>query len=103
MEYRRLGKSGLRVSAIGLGCGSATFGGNADERTSINIINHALELGINYIDTAETYADGRSETLVGKALKGKRSQVIVGTKFGKDRSVGPGEQRGSRGRLVEAG
>ena len=102
MEYRRLGKSGLKVSAIGLGCGSATFAGNADERTSINIINHALESGINYIDTAETYADGRSETLVGKALKGKRSQVIVGTKFGKDRSVGPGEQRGSRGRLMKA-
>ena len=96
MEYRSLGKSDLKVSAIGLGCGSATFAGSADERTSIDIIHHALALGINYVDTAETYAEGRSETLVGKALKGKRSQVVVGTKFGKDRSVSPGAPRGSR-------
>lgn len=102
MEYRRLGKSGLKVSEIGLGCASPTFVGKADEPTSISIINHALELGINYIDTAETYAMGRSETLIGKALQGKRSQVIIGTKFGKDRSVGPAEQRGSRTRIMNA-
>jgi aryl-alcohol dehydrogenase-like predicted oxidoreductase len=102
MEYRNLGKSGLKVSEIGLGCSSATFAGRADEQTSINIISHALELGINYIDTAETYAEGRSKQLVGKAVKGKRSQVIIGTKFGKDRSVGPSEQRGSRNHLIKA-
>ena len=87
---------------MGLGCASPTFAGKADEPTSISIINHALELGITYIDTAETYALGRSETLVGKALKGKRSQVIIGTKFGRDRSVGPSEIRGSRSRLLKA-
>ncbi len=102
MEYRRLGKSGLKVSEVGLGCGSATFTGRADEKTSLAIISHALELGITFIDTAETYAEGRSEELVGKAVKGKRSQVIIGTKFGKDRSVGPTEQRGSRGHLMKA-
>ena len=102
MQYRKIGKSGLKVSEIGLGCGSPTFAGKADEQTSVDIINHALELGINFIDTAETYAEGRSETLIGKALQGKRSQVIIGTKFGKDRSVGPTEQRGSRTRLMKA-
>lgn len=102
MEYRRLGKSGLKVSAIGLGTGSTTFAGRADEQTSLKIISHALDLGINFIDTAETYAEGRSEELVGKAVKGRRSQVIIGTKFGKDRSVGPAEQRGSRGHLMKA-
>ncbi len=54
MEYRRLGRSWLKVSKIGLGCGSATFAGKADEQTSIGIINHALELGVTFIDTAET-------------------------------------------------
>ena len=102
MEYRNIGKSGLKVSTIGLGCGSATFAGNADEQTSVNIIHQALELGITYFDSAETYADGRSETLLGKALKGKRSQVVIGTKFAKDRSVGPTEQRGSRNRVMKA-
>ena len=102
MEYRRLGKSGLKVSEIGLGCGNTTFAGNADEQTSINLINHALELGINYIDTADVYAEGRSETLVGKALKGKRSQAIIGTRFGTSRSVGPSEQPGSRNRMMKA-
>ena len=102
MEYRTIGKSALKVSAIGLGCGSATFAGGADEQTSLAIIDHALELGINYIDTAETYAEGRSETLIGKALKGKRSEVVIATKFGKDRSVEPGEQRGSHSHIMKA-
>ncbi len=102
MEYRRLGKSGLKVSAVGLGTGSTTFAGRADEQTSLKIIRCALEQGINFIDTAETYAEGRSEELVGKAVKGKRSHVVIATKFGKDRSVGPDEQRGSRGHLMKA-
>lgn len=102
MEYRRLGKSGLKVSEITLGCGSATFAGTADERTALRIIAIALELGINCIDTAETYAEGRSEMLIGKALEGKRGNVIIATKFGKDRSVGPSEQRASRTRVMKA-
>jgi aryl-alcohol dehydrogenase-like predicted oxidoreductase len=102
MEFRRIGNSGLKVSEIGLGCGTATFAGNADEQTSLAIIHQALELGITYFDTAETYADGRSETLLGKALKGMRSKVVIGTKFAKDRSVGPSEQRGSRRRVMMA-
>ena len=100
MEYRRLGKSGLKVSEIGLG--ALTFGGRADEQTSINIIEHALELGINFIDTADFYTQGRSEEIVGKAVKGNRSRVVIATKFGFPTSVGPEEQRGSRNHMMKA-
>jgi len=100
MEFRRLGKSGLKVSAIGLGTNA--FGSRADEQTSINIINHALELDINFIDTAAVYAQGHSEEIVGKAIKGKRLQVIIATKFGYPRDVGPNEQGGSRNYIMKA-
>src|ERR1051325_3929180 len=65
MEYRQLGRSGLRVSAIGLG--GNTFGNGADEAQTGRIINRALDLGINFIDTADVYSRGTSETFVGKA------------------------------------
>ncbi len=100
MEYRRLGNSGLKVSEIGLG--GNNFGNRSDEQASINIINHALELGINFIDTAEMYNQGRSEEIVGKAVKGKRLQIIIATKFGHPRSVGPNEQGGSRNSIMKA-
>ena len=100
MEYRSIGKSGLKVSEIGLGTNS--FGNRADEQTSISVIEHALELGINLIDTAEMYAQGRSEEIVGKALKGKRSQVIIATKFGYPTSIGPRERGGSRNYIMKA-
>lgn len=100
MEYRRLGKSGLKVSEIGLGTNN--FGARADEKTSLNVINHALEIGINFIDTSNTYGDGRSEELIGQAIKGKRNQVIVATKFGLPRTVGPDEQAGSRSHMIKA-
>ncbi len=102
MEYRRVGKSGLKVSEIGLGCGSPTFAGTADEATAIKIISHAIESGITYIDTAETYAMGRSETMVGKALKGKRDRVVLATKFGNPKIVNNTDQRGSRSRLMKS-
>ena len=66
MEYRRLGNSGLMVSESGLG--GNTFGWRADEQTSIAVIRHALDLGINFIDTADMYDRGRSEEFVGKAV-----------------------------------
>ena len=100
MEYRRLGNSGLKVSAIGLG--GNNFGARAGEEASINIVNHALEIGINFIDTAEMYAQGRSEELVGKAIKGKRFQVIIATKFGHPATVGSKEQGGSRSYMMKA-
>ncbi len=100
MEYRRLGNSGLKVSEIGLG--GNNFGNRADEQTSINIINRALELGINFIDTADMYSQGRSEEIVGKAVKGKRLQVIIATKFGHPTTFGPRERGGSRNYIMKA-
>ncbi len=100
MDYRGLGKSGLKVSEIGLGTNA--FGGRADEQTSLSIINHALELGINFIDTAELYTQGRSEEIIGKAIKGKRSQVVIATKFGHRASIGPRERGGSRNYIMKA-
>ncbi|MBI2832449.1 MAG: aldo/keto reductase [Chloroflexi bacterium] len=98
MEYRRLGKSGLKVSEIGLGTNS--FGDKTDEQTAIKIVNSAFELGVNFIDTSYGYAQGRSEEIVGKAVKGKRSEVVVATKFGFPGRVGPREQGGSRSYMM---
>lgn len=100
MEYRRVGNSGLKVFQMGLG--GNNFGGRLDEPASINIINHALDMGINFIDTADSYSGGRSEELVGKAVKGKRSQVIIATKFGNPRSLAPWVQPGSRSNIMAA-
>lgn len=100
MEYRRIGTSGLKVSQVGLG--GNNFGGRANEQSSINVINYALDMGINFIDTADSYAKGHSEELVGKAVKGKRSQVIIATKFGNPRTVGVNKQLGSRSHIMLA-
>ncbi len=78
MEYRQLGKSGLKVSAIGLG--GNTFGNGADEQQTARIIHRALDLGINFIDTADVYSRGLSETYVGKAVAGRRREAIIATK-----------------------
>jgi aryl-alcohol dehydrogenase-like predicted oxidoreductase len=100
MEYRNLGKSGLKVSEVGLG--AQPFGGKVDEPTAISIIEKALEMGINFIDTAEQYSEGRSEEIIGKALKGKRSEVVIASKFGHVATVGPRESRGSRNYITKA-
>lgn len=100
MEYRTLGKSGLKVSELGLGANN--FGWWADEQTSIAVINHALDLGINYIDTADMYDRGRSEEFVGKALKGKRDRVIIATKFAHPMGDGPNDKGGSRYYIMKA-
>jgi aryl-alcohol dehydrogenase-like predicted oxidoreductase len=80
MEYRVLGRSGLRVSAIGLGCNP--FGNEVDAATAHRIVDTAIDLGVTYFDTADAYYDGRSEEYLGRALAGRRDQVIVATKFG---------------------
>jgi len=74
----------------------------ADESTSIQIINQALDLGINFIDTAAMYARGRSEEIIGKAIRGKRDQVIIATKFGHHASLTPRDLGGSRSHIVRA-
>jgi len=100
MEYRRLGKSGIRVSEIGLG--GVDFGGRLSERESISVITHALDLGVNFIDTADVYSEGRSEECVGKAVKGRRSEVIIATKFGMPTGGHPNEYGGSRSHIMQA-
>ncbi|MCB1543720.1 MAG: aldo/keto reductase [Methylobacteriaceae bacterium] len=80
MNYRKLGRSGLDVSAICLG--TMNFGGATDEATSARIIGSAREAGVNFIDTADVYGDGRSEEIVGRAIKSSRSEWLVATKVG---------------------
>ena len=83
MKKRRLGTSGLEISTIGLGCmGMSEFYGPADEARSIEVIHRALELAINFFDTADIYGLGANEVLVGRALKEKRDLAVVATKFG---------------------
>jgi aryl-alcohol dehydrogenase-like predicted oxidoreductase len=83
MEQKALGKQGLKVSAQGLGCmGMSEFYGAGDEKESIAVIHRALELGVNFLDTADMYGPFTNEKLVGKAIAGRRDKVIVATKFG---------------------
>jgi len=83
MKYRNLGKDGLKVSAMGLGCmGMSEFYGSHDETESITVIQRAIEMGMCFLDTSDTYGHGHNEELVGRAIKGRREQVVLATKFG---------------------
>lgn len=83
MKFRRIGRSGPLVSAIGLGCmGMSQFYGPADDAQSIRTLQDAIGLGVNLIDTADVYGKGHNESLVGKAIRGRRDQVVLATKFG---------------------
>lgn len=90
MQKRNLGTQGLVVSSLGLGCmGMSEFYGTTDEDESIATIHRALELGINFLDTSDVYGPFTNEQLVGKAIRGRRDEVVLATKFGVRRGEDP--------------
>ncbi len=109
MEYRSLGASGLRVSALGFGAG--TFGGrgplfsawgDTGEREARRLLDMAIAAGVNFFDTADVYSDGASERILGAALKGRRDKVVVSTKTALRLGDGPNDLGASRNRLLRA-
>lgn len=96
MRYRYLGRTGVQVSEYMLGTMSFGADGNTDERECISIVHGALDCGINFIDTADTYSHGEAEDIVGKALAGRRDKVVLATKFRLSAGEGRNDQGGSR-------
>ena len=112
MEYRRFGRTGLRVSRLGLGCGGfggvgsepSLFGRGEDEAAAFAIMDRAFELGINYFDTADSYGGGRSEEMIGRWLRsrGTRDAIVLSTKVFNRTGPGPNEAGLSRRHVLRA-
>lgn len=99
MKYKKLGNSDIEISAIGLGCmGMSEFYGETNEAESIVTLEKALELGVNFLDTADMYGPFTNEELLGKFLKGRRGKFVVATKFGIERDPDDWTKRGINGR-----
>ena len=102
MQYKSLGRSGVKVSRLSLGTNN--FGRDADEETTVRIVKKAIDCGINSIDGANVYTGGKSEELIGKALRGDRSRVVLATKvgmpYGKGTAMGPNEYGLSRKHIM---
>jgi len=107
MDYRFLGRTGVEVSPLALGTMMFGAWGNTDTNDSIRVINRALDRGINFVDTADVYSAGESEEIVGKALKGRRDDIVLATKFfmpvgGGSTGEGPNRGGGSRRYIMKA-
>src|SRR6201999_1694971 len=102
MQYRTLGKTGIKVSPYCLGAMMFGAAGNPDHEEGIRIIHRALDAGINFIDTADFYSRGESEEIVGKALKGRRDNVVLSTKAHLPMGEDPNQQGNSRRWITQA-
>ena len=100
MEYGKMGRSGLKVSEICLG--TMTFGQTTDKKEAQRIVDLALDAGVNFIDTADTYAESRSETITGEVLKDRRQNVVLATKFFNPTGTGPNDSGMSRVHIMNA-
>ena len=100
MEFRRLGSSGLKVSEVGLGCNN--FGMRIDQEATSAVVAAALDAGITLFDTADVYGGTKSEIMLGEALKGKRHEVVIATKFAMQVGPRPDQAGGSRRHIVNA-
>src|ERR1700722_10369658 len=100
MAYRQLGDSDLQVSAVGVGCNN--FGARIDQAAATAVVGAALDAGINFFDTANTYGDWTSETLLGCALGGRRHEAVIATKFGDRAPPPPAPPGGSRRYVIGA-
>ena len=99
MKYRKLGNSGLEVSAVGLGANN--FGGRLDYQSSNKVISQLFDVGINLIDTSNSYGNTLSEEYIGKALEGRREQAVIATKVSSRMSEGPNQAGNSRKHIME--
>jgi aryl-alcohol dehydrogenase-like predicted oxidoreductase len=100
MTHRRLGHSGLMVSTVGLGCNN--FGARIDAAATTRVVHAALDHGITLFDTADIYGGGRSEEMLGAALRGRRDEAIIATKFAIPTGPGPNDRGGSRSYILRA-
>jgi aryl-alcohol dehydrogenase-like predicted oxidoreductase len=98
MEYRQLGNSGLQVSTVGLGTNN--FGRRVDAQGTARVMHKALDVGVTFIDTANVYSTGLSETYIGQAIKGRRADYILATKVSMKMGDGPNESGNSRGHIL---
>jgi aryl-alcohol dehydrogenase-like predicted oxidoreductase len=102
VAYRQLGQSGLSVSAVGLGCMSLSgIYGAAEDAQSEALIHHAIDIGVNHLDSSDMYGWGHNEDVVGRAIKGRRDKVVLATKFGQVRRDGQANAVDGRAQYVK--